>query len=197
MYLTVTLKGGTTKKEQPWPGGKVPVFTIESATPTVKITGLTNTTNKSQNHQAYNNGSMVNVTTKYTDTSADVYYTASQSSTCGVTSTNYTPKKLTITLNGLGNATSASLTFSGDTTNRLYSAPETFGDNSQTTGESSSYTWSADGAVWRWVGYCRNRDGNDQKTAAGKITADKLVLSDGTTNYTVELSTPIVINNPY
>ena len=173
-------------------------FEVVTTMPTVKITALTGTTatNKSHNHKAYNTG-MVDVTTKYTDTSADVYYTASQSTVCGITSTNYTPKKLTITLNGLGSATSASLTFSGDSTNRLYSAPESFVDNSRTTGESSSYTWSADGAVWRWVGYCRNKDGNDDKTAAGKITADKLVLSDGTINYTVDLSTPIVINNPY
>ena len=148
--------------------------------------------------KTYNNGTYADATAEKTDTYAKVYFKASQGSQCGIKYYNYTPTKLTMTLSNAGFAETATLTFSGDTTDQLFALPETIGDNSTTTSGSNSFVWS-NGATqcWRWVGYYKNSDGGDTKRAAGKLTANVLSLTLGDEVYTVRLSQSITIENPY
>ena len=151
-----------------------PVFTISSKVPSVKITGRTNY------------GSSTN-----TDTSATVFFNATQSSGCS-SITNYSQPYVIITLSGCGKNTSASLQFtkSGGGTVHLYTS------NGGTTA-TDSYTWTGDGTCQLWVGYYKSKSAQtDEKTAAGTLEASKLVLTHGNISFTVDLASKITISNP-
>ena len=148
-----------------------PIITIESAAPTVSITART----------SY--GSSSN-----TSTSATVYFNSS-SSTCG---TNYSQPTVTITLAGMGSASNATLSFTHESNGTVHLYTSNGG-----TSATSSYTWTANGTCLRWVGYYKSKTAStDDKTPAGNLSADRLVLTSGSESYTVILTTPITISNP-
>lgn len=161
--------------------GKVPVFTVFSVAPTVKIT------------EAYYASASSTAASTYTDTAVTVYareYTKTVTS-CGRTYEYdaFNQPYVTLTLSGYGNATGATLEFteSNGATVLLYTAEE--GKTSV-----SSYTWSGSGTCKRWVGLWDERTDNDKRTTAGTLKATTLVLTYGGVSYNV--SAPITINNP-
>ncbi len=199
----VTAKDGTKSSEKIACDGKSRgEYTIEvwSKAPTVAITGAYHgssaISSSGKVHKAYDGSKLIDQTSKWNSNEATVYYVASEGGSC-TKYYNYTPAKVQITLNGMGNADSAALTFTGGNNNKFYSAPETFGEDSITTGESNSFTWSSDGNAWRWIGYCKNKNLGDERTAAGSKTATQLTFTYNGKNYTFDLPTAITINNPY
>lgn len=148
----------------------MPVFTVWTEKPTVKITARSNY------------GSSSN-----TDTSAIVYF-GSSSSTCG---TNYSQPYVSITLDDKGEATSAYLQFAASSGGTVHLYTSNGGSTA-----TDKYEWTANGACQRWVGYYKSKTAStDDKTAAGKLTAGTLVLVYNNVNYTVDIA-DITIDNP-
>lgn len=166
-----------------------PRYTVSSTTPTVKITGITQT--GTINYDPNNNVNQHTSITvpQFSDTTATVYFKcgaaqAGSGSTCSPVYHNYTRPTVTITLNGFGNASGATLDFGSDV--HIYNG------TTKTTG----YSWTANGNCVRNIGYYQNRTAStDTKTAAGTLTSSTLVLTYDGVNYTVTIPT-ITINNP-
>lgn len=205
-YTLVTYNGDETLKNEMVTNCEAKTngeYTIEvwSKAPNVQISNAYHSSSAiaaaGKTHYTYDGSTYAQKTSKWSSTEATVYFVASQASAACVTYYNYTPPKVEIELSGYGNADSATLTFSGGVDNQLYSAPASFGENSVTSGARNAYVWSADGKVFRWIGYCANKTGGDDRTAAGNLSADQLVLEYGGYTYTVKLGTSIKINNPY
>ena len=148
-----------------------PVYTIRSAAPTVKITGV----------------STGNSSNTYTDTSATVYMVGNRV----IFYTNYTASSVTINLSGIGTAASAKLMFAD--TARIYTAASSSSTESNT--PKSSYTWTADGTCTRSIGHVYSKTLGDTKTAAGTITASQLELYKNDCTFRFDVST-ITISNP-
>jgi hypothetical protein len=149
-----------------------PVYTVWSKAPTAKITARTNY------------GSSTN-----TDTSATVYYAYSEGNGC-TSYNNYTQPTVTITLDGRENASGASMQFANSDggTVHLYTS------NGGTTAV-DTYTWEGNGTCLRWIGYYKNvRAGNDERKAAGTLTATKLIVTYGGHTYEVDIPDITIIN---
>lgn len=147
-----------------------PVITIESEAPTVNISA----------RSSY--GSSTN-----TNTSATVYFGSSKG-TCG---TNYQQPYVTIKISGMGSATNATLSFAASSGGTVHLYTSNGG-----TATTTDYTWTQDGTCQRWIGYYKTKTGSDEKTAAGTLTANALVLSADGMTYNVPLPTAITISNP-
>ena len=129
-----------------------------------------------------------------TNTSATIYayhYTTVTDLGClGKVEYNaYDRPYISITLSGCGLASGATLTFTESSgTVRLYTS-------SSGTTATDAFTWTANGACKRWVGYYKSQTGDDDWTPAGTLTATKLVLTYN--NILFEIDIPdITINNP-
>lgn len=162
-----------------------PVITVRSTAPSVSIKEIT----------TYKTSSMTS-----DGTSATVYFDyKAENKTIGCTEytlETYTQPTVTINLTGIGNATKATLTFAhadADATVHLYTS------NGGTTAV-SSYEWTANGTVLRWIGQYKSGSLNitdDTRTAAGTLTANEIVLTDAAGySYKVTLGSAITINNP-
>lgn len=155
-----------------------PTYTVSSVAPTVAISG----------RSSY--GSSTN-----DSTSATVYFNTRQQSSCGIKYDKYDPPYVTIALSGYGNAAGAELAF----TNANGSGAEmyTAGDNDANANKkTSAYTWSGNGDCQRWIGWWEEKTGNDEKRAAGTITAGTLVFSYGGNRYNFSIPGGITISNP-
>ena len=144
----------------------MPVFTLTTTMPTVKITARSNYRTSSN-----------------TDTSASVQFGFTEGNGC-TSFNNYQQPYVTITLAGYGKAESAALVFteSNNGTVRLYT---TNGGSTSTT----SYAWSGNGTCQRYVGYYKNvKAGNDDHTVAGTLTANQLKLTSNGKTYYVSIS---------
>ena len=123
----------------------------------------------------------------WTATEATVYFKCNRSgegTTCSPYRHNYSRPSVTITLADIGQASQAELSFG--------SGVHIYNGTTQTTG----YTWTANGACSRNIGYYQSRTAaNDNKTPAGTLTADTLVLTYEGTAFMIP--TTIKINNPY
>lgn len=150
-----------------------PAYAVWSKAPTAKITARTN----------YGSST-------HTDTSATVYYNYSEGNGC-TSYNNYTQPTVTITLADSGNASGASIQFvkSDGGTVHLYTG-------NGGTSAVDTYSWTGNGTCLRWIGYYKNvRAGNDERTAAGTLTATKMILTYN--GYTYEVDIPdITISNP-
>lgn len=179
--ISFTFKGGDVKYSGTTLPLNTPKFTVSSVIPTVKITVA---------HYASKSGG--NAT--FTDTSTTVYYKEGTEDGCGVTYYNYTPADVTITLSGYGNASRAKLEF---TTSNADGKVHLYEESQKDDGTSTNaYTWTVNGTCKRYMGYWESKKGTDDKTPAGTLTANTLVLSYGGKDYSFKLSTPITINNP-
>lgn len=129
----------------------------------------------------------------YTDTSATVYfYKYVEDGGClGSDTTHYNQPYVEITLDNVGGATSATMTFSSTS----------LSVNEGDTAATSEYSWTdlqSNKMCKRFIGKLVKADDGDTKTAAGTITATKLKIKSGndTATFVVTLSTPITISNP-
>lgn len=173
---------------------KIINFEIRSTTPTVAISGISNsntvgatvTVDKTSDANGSHSSDTV---PQWTSTWAKVFFVCSRSGsggTCDPYRHNYTRPSVSITLTGIGSATNAELNFGSNV--HIYNG------TTQTTG----YSWTADGNLARNIGYYRsNTASTDSKTAAGTLTATQLKLTYGGNTYTVTLPASIVIENPY
>ncbi len=150
-----------------------PVYSVWSKAPTAKITARTN----------YGSST-------HTDTSATVYYNYSEGNGC-TSFNNYTQPTVTITLADCGNASGASMQFAKNDGGTVHLYTSNGG-----TSPVDTYTWTGNGTCLRWIGYYQNvRAGNDNRTAAGTLTAAKMTLTYN--GYTYEVDIPdITISNP-
>ena len=99
----------------------------------------------------------------------------------------YTQPYVTITLSNKGNASDATLSFG--TSAHVYA--------SEKGTEKTNYSWTANGDAKRYIGlWVDNSGDDDSKTVAGTITANTLILTYDSVEYTVTVPT-ITINNPY
>lgn len=166
-----------------------PKFTVSSVAPAVAITAIspTGTFNVDTTSSADSSHTSATVPA-WTATSATVYFKCAREgsgSTCSPYRHNYTRPSVTITLAGIGNASSASLSFG--------SGKYIYNGTTQTDG----YTWTSNTAVSRNIGYYESKTAaTDAKTAAGTLTASTLILVYNNVEYTVTIPT-ITINNPY
>ena len=155
-----------------------PKFTVSSVAPTVKITDAYYTSASSANAASF------------TDTTTTVYIRKTEG-TCGVT--NYTPANVTISLSGFGNASNAKLEF---TTSNSDGKVHLYQEGQQNNGTATNaFQWTADGTCKRHVGYWQSKTGGDSKSAAGTLTATKLILTYNNVNFEVDVP-DITIKNP-
>ena len=158
-----------------------PKFAVYSVAPTVKIT-----------EAAYKSASS-KTAADFTDTAVTAYCYEYQTETvlCGTTLKYkaYNQPYVTLELKGYGNAESAVLTFTESSGGKvlLYQTEE--GQS-----EISTYSWTKDGSCKRWVGYWNSQTGDDDRTKAGTLTAENLILTYGGVEY--QIPAPITINNP-
>lgn len=156
-------------------------YTVRSETPTVKITGISPTgtfdVDKNGTGQEHTeNGA----TASFTDTTANVYFQCKY----WILRHNYSRPSTKITISGMGAATKATLNFGSE---------YVYNGSTSTRG----FEWTADGECTRNIGYFKSRLAyNDEKTPAGTITANQLVLTCNGVEYTFTIPT-ITINNPY
>ncbi len=113
---------------------------------------------------------------------------------------DYTPSQVTITIANMGNANQADLSFG--TNVHLYSTFNSSDGGAASSGKTSEYTWTTSTTCTRYVGYVNRKvnasvfQGNDEKTPAGTITANTLVLTYDKQTYSFTVPT-ITIKNPY
>lgn len=150
---------------------KTPQFTVSSVSPSVAITART----------SYGDSD------SHTDTNATVNFGTS-SGTCGVT--NYKQPNVTITLSGYGNASKATLTFAKSDGGTVHLYTSSGGSTAV-----STYEWTANGTCQRHVGKWQSKTGGDSKTAAGTLTATKLIMTYSGMSFEVDIP-DITINNP-
>lgn len=166
----------------------LPTVEVYSVVPSVAITTISpkgtfdaDTTGIGEGHQSV-------TVPNNTATNATVYFKCSRSgsgSTCDPYRHNYARPSVTITLAGIGNATKADLSFGEGV--HIYNG----------TTQTTDYSWTANGACARNIGYYRSRTAaSDDKTPAGTITASTLELTYGGETYNVPVP-KITINNPY
>lgn len=162
-----------------------PGFTVKSALPTIAITGRTNYKNSTN-----------------TATSATVYYAESKNTTCGLTTTNYSQPNVKITLGGYGYASSAKLIFAESNGGDVHLYPN---NNDIASKKTNAYEWTTNGECTRWIGYYQQVGaGDDKKTPANTLSANKLTFYDANSNiYEFAISkvtetgaTQITISNP-
>ena len=173
-------------------GNKAPTVEVYSIKPTVIISAISNTVGSSVKVDPENNVDKHTTVTvpAFTSTTATVYFTCSadsagSGSTCDPTYHNYTRPSVTLKLDKIGNATKATLDFG--TSVQIYNG------TTQTTG----YEWTANGGCLRNIGYFKSKTAStDDKTPAGTITANTLVLTYNNMTFNVTIPT-ITINNPY
>lgn len=169
--------------------GNMPTFVVSSKTPAVKITAISPTGTFDVDTSGAGNGHTSTTVPAWTATDATVYFKCGRSgdgSTCNPYRHNYTRPSVTITLEGIGTASQATLSFG--------SGKQIYNGTSQTDG----YSWSADGTCVRNIGYYKNKSAaNDEKTPAGTLTSSVLTLTHSTGTYEVTLNPAITIRNPY
>ncbi|MBE6947886.1 MAG: hypothetical protein E7454_06540 [Ruminococcaceae bacterium] len=186
----LTVLGETTTIDLPREDMRYSVH-VYSVAPSVAITAIS----PQNTHNACQSGTTLkSVTSSFTATRAEVYYSASTSNgLCGDTYVNYSSQPtVTITMSGFGSAKSATLTFGPFNAGKMYSA-------SGNSGETTGFYWEANGASKRWIGYYKSKSAaTDEKTPVGTVTATTLTLTvdgfDGT--FTVDVP-DITIYSPY
>jgi len=159
---------------------------VYSKKPTVAITAISPTGTFAADTTGNGSGHIDNVTVPaWNATNATVYFKCKKETYLWIYTThNYTRPTVTITLADKGAASNATLSF-GDS--YVYSG------NSRT----GTFEWNDNGTCTRNIGQYSNRTGaTDDKTAAGTITANTLVLTAGGQQYEFTVPT-ITINNPY
>lgn len=150
---------------------------VYSNAPTVRISGITDSTG---------NGT-------FGDTNATVYIKKTSSTWCGTTTVSYSnAPTVKITLAGIGNAKTATLTFTSDSGDGLV---HLYTEDKNVNARVDSFTWSGNGDCSRFVGVVPSGSGGSKRTTAGTLTATELVLSDGTYTYTVTITEIIIVNN--
>jgi hypothetical protein len=158
-----------------------PQFAVYSVAPAVKIT------------EAYYGSASSETAGTFTDTAVTVYAYEyeTKSVVCGTTFKYKAYKQPYVTLNltGYGNAESAVVTFveSGNGKVLLYQTEE--GQS-----EMNTYSWTKDGSCKRWVGYWNSQTGDDDRTKAGTLNAEYLILTYQGQQYQVPAH--ITIDNP-
>lgn len=166
----------------------VPSFTVSSTVPSATITAISPTGTFDVDKSGIGSGHASSTVPAWDGTNATVYFKCNRSgsgSTCDPYRHNYARPSVTIKLAGIGQATQAELSFG--------SGVHIYNGTTQTTG----YTWTADGACSRNIGYYRSRTAaNDDKTAAGTLTANTLVLKYEGDAFNFAIPT-ITIYNPY
>lgn len=200
--VKLSYKIGTIGYEPTYWSGDIPQFTVSSVVPSVKITAIAptgtmtvDTTDNCQSDDTDCSGNVTSDKNKHvvngatasldgTGTEATVYFKCARGNTLKGNH-NYSRPSATITLANIGNAAKAELSFGDDA--RVYDG----------TTQTGNYTWSANGACTRNIGYyTSSRTGTDTKQSAGTITADTLNLTYDGQTYSVKITT-IKINNPY
>lgn len=152
-------------------------FSIYSVAPTITITGRTNYAGSSTS------GNTITVVFNYR-----------QESSCGIKYDNYDHTSVTLGLEGIGKASSATLNFteSNGATVQLYTEKN---NNGETVNRVDGYSWTTDGDCLRWVGYLNQVTGSDKITPAGTLTASELILVDADgVEYKVDIEDIIIIN---
>lgn len=169
---------------------EMPKYYRKTENPTVAITAIspTGTINVDPDNNVNKHTSIT--VPGFSATNATVYFScgasqAGSGSTCSPVYHNYTRPSVTITLAKIGNATQAELSFGSNV--------HVYNGTTKVTG----YTWTANGAVVRNIGYFKSATmSTDDKTGAGTITASTLVLTYNNVKYSFTVPT-ITINNPY
>lgn len=113
---------------------------------------------------------------------------------------------VTMSISGMGYATNAKLKFTksdgGNVVMITNYTADRYGDTywgDYSSNGTDSFEWTQDGNCKRFVGVMDNgagENGSDSKTAAGTITADKVILSYGGKDYNFPINT-FTIHNPY
>lgn len=156
---------------------------VWSVKPTVAISGI-NPAGPVKVDHGTQSGTQSDETATWNATTATVFFGYKyESGACGGGGTHtYTRPKVTIRLTGKGAAQNVILSFG--------SGSYVYG------GTQGAYEWSADGDCTREIGYLQ---GTSERTPAGTIEADKLVLIFNAVEYTVALpeGSKITINNQY
>ena len=177
-----------------YPGNTPADYELWSIVPTVAISGISSNNPVGQT-VTVDKGSDANSThgtsdkiPQWTATEATVYFVCSRSGsggTCDPYRHNYSRPSVSITLQGIGNATKANLDFG--------TSVHVYNGTTQVTG----YEWTANGAVSRNIGYFKsNTASTDSKTPAGDLSANQLKLTYNGVTYTFTVPT-ITIHNPY
>lgn len=173
------------------------VVKIYSKTPSVAITSISPTS--STTCVSETTGSGCDKKTTYTHTSRTPSFTANSATvyircTSGESDSrhNYSLPTVTLTLNGYGSASGATLNFSKSGGGDFY-----ISSSASTMVKNGNYTWTADGNAVRYIGYWKTISAaTDDKTASGTMVATELLLTYGNDTYIVDI-TDITINNPY
>lgn len=212
----------------------LPTVTITAVTPEAGG-AYDNTTSSQVADSGKTSGSGCNATTTYTINSAhknsggvsgisadkftaDVYfkclhdgsngYTGDQKYHAHMSDSGYFNPSVTLKLEGLGNKySSAQLNFSNGNANIYKDVTYTASglNGVWETANASPFTWTSNGEVKRYVGYCKSQKSRSNdvinatgtKTVVGTITANTMdVVVNGVT-YTITLANTITINNPY
>lgn len=162
-----------------------PSFEVYSVAPTVKITGISPTGTFDVDKNGAGSGHTSNgATASFTDTTANVYFKCDENVVLFWSNHNFTQPRVTIALSNMGAATKATLDFGSA---HVYNGNTSVG----------GYEWTANGNCVRNIGYFRSKTAaTDEKTPAGTITANQLVLTYNGILYTFTIPT-ITINNPY
>ena len=158
----------------------VPHVELRTTMPTVVISAV----NPSGSLETHDSAHKTTDKNSFTATSATVYFACKESTSCGVTSYEYTKSTVTITLAGIGKGTQATLTFTSNEVGDVY-----LFDGSNKT---ATYTWTANGTCVRSVG----SGGGSSKTAAKELTATSFTVTYDNATYTFAVPS-ITINNPY
>ena len=161
-----------------------PVITVASKAPSVTISAISPTGTFTADTTGRGSGHTSVTVPPWSATEATVYFKCAQSGLI-FKRHNYTRPSVTITLSGIGNANKAELNFGTDV--HIYNG------TTKTTG----YSWTANGGCSRNIGYYNSRTAQtDDKTPAGTLSANTLVLTYGNITYDFAIST-ITIKNPY
>lgn len=180
------------------PKDKLPNVNVTWNMPTVKVTATT--PSGSQKAYVSNTSGGIFANPKITSvdyeagitdngTVANVCYIGKIDTTLGIFKyCNLTQPSVTITLSGLGsNASGATLSF-GDNAH-VYS--------SNAGSSKAAFSWTGEGACKMYIGEFKSvSGGDDSRTIAGTMTANKLVVTSANGTYTFTIPT-ITINNPY
>ena len=166
------------------------VLTVWSKLPTVNISKAAYASTSSKTEVSISGNNVTSVT---------VYHYTSGTEICGIgLTTNYDHPYVYLNLSGYGGANSAELVFAreGGGTVHLYTSGNNTNDTSTKT---TSYVWTANGAVQRFVGACVQKDNSsDSMENAGKLTGSTLVMTvkNGANQATFKVDIPdITITN--
>ena len=169
-----------------------PRIILRSAIPVVKISAIA----PEGSHTSLDGNGNVTVISEKSDYTATVYCEENKS---GNNAKITTYPRVTLTLENMGEASKAVMSFSTGSTPLMYSG---LSGTSSVSGQTSSYVWE-NGATTciRYFGqYTTGSCSSAQRNGAGTLTSDVIVLThgegDSAVEYSFNLKNPITIKNP-